>query len=200
MAKKKDAAKAKGAEVVVDPMDAVEGGESQLPVPSSEGSNNTKDMMASVGMDGSFLSSLDLEVTKRREADPTMASLLDVASDDITRAKSQEDFAAIDVARTEVLADVALETALITGNFQEGMEILAAKKHSRADLLKTMAVRKKMESDDFEAQKQRTVLQVINKVVEVLTQALLDDGIDKDRIDAIVVKVSEQATTMVDTV
>lgn len=180
----------------VDVEAAVEGSGSKLPAVSP--SVGSESIMKSLGMEGTLVRALDQQVLKRKQQNRAVKQLLDGASDDITRAKTQEDFAALDVARTEVLADVALEDAMIQSNYTDALQILAAKKVARGSLLDTIARRKKFETEDLKMQQQRIVLSVINKTVEVLTQVLKEQGIESDKIDEIVVKVSERSSTMID--
>lgn len=199
MAKKKNSA---DSEIDVDAV--VADGEDTEPVTDKSSSPNPLSSTVSTiddlstylgGTKASTIKAVDDVVAERRK-NGLLGQVLDSAADDITRAKATENMSAMDLARSEVISDIALDRALVNGEFVSSLAILHAKKKMQADHVKILSARKKLELDDLSLHRQQIILATVNDVSEELTTILKEVGLTEEQQEIIMVKFGERAGAM----
>lgn len=156
----------------------------------------TSDLMIHLGMSKPKLVKAVDDLVSARKSGTDLGTLLDAAADDITRAKSAENLSAMDLARSEVVGEVALERSLADGEFLNALAVLHGKKKLQADHLKLIAGRKKLEVDDLNLHRQQIILATLNDATEELVSILKEVGLDDDKQQEIITKFGERSGAM----
>lgn len=189
-----DSAGESGGDEKVNPADLIVGGteESKTLGELAAEDVDASSLLAFAGVDESIDTMINDAVSQAQSLDNNVANVLDGSMDDITRAKSTESMQCYDAVRASVLANAEILNRVGKGDIQGALDVFEKKNRIRGGVFEAIGKRKRLEMDDVTSHRRHIIQQTINQVVEDLEKALSEEGVEPEKVSAILQRLGDK--------